>query len=541
MSDIHGTVLIVDDNLDLQEITAEWLEWRGHKVVRASNGREALQRLATHPIDLMLLDISMPIMDGYQVLQRLQESGDKNDVPVVVMSAIADMDSIVKCIELGAADYLTKPIKMPLFWARVNTLLENKLARDVERQLLRELRQLQKIDKVLNSSLNKHTVAQSILEASINTTNAIAGVIFGQTNQNIRYHICNGDTESHEAMDVAAHLLPELPAKFELSSGPIESGPRLSPITAHRVILPFYEHEQRRYYLILEKLEPFAEKSLSLLARITAHASLAFQNAQLFSELEAGNKAKQHLISYVAHELNTPLTALTTYNQLISQTLDGAKTPRLERYLSVMENATHRMTKMVAELTDIGRIESGKMAFKFDSHAVLPLLDEVVGMQQASFAARGHLFSMTVPDVLPTFWGDRDRLTQILTNLLSNASKYTPEDGQISLDVKPIEEDQKIFLQFAVQDNGIGIREEDRERIFKQFVRAKDERISDVKGLGLGLSITRIMIVKMGGRIWLESEVGRGSTFYFTIPANVKAEAYIHHTSALSPMQTNEL
>ena len=542
MSEMQGTILIVDDNLDLQEITADWLEWRGHQVVRANNGRQALEKLAQHTIDLMLLDISMPVMDGYQVLQQLRDRPLQSDVPIVVMSAIADMDSIVKCIELGAADYLTKPIKMPLFWARVNTLLENKRARDVERQLLLELKELQQIDRVLNASLNLNTVASSILEAAMNTTGAAAGLIFGRTPSSVRYHICAGDTTDAAALE----FIESLPETIDVAGTPpvtalLPDAPRLTSSTSHRTMLLLYENDSRQYYLVLEKAEAFADKGLSLLTRIAAHATLAFQNAQLYSELDLSNKAKQHVISFVAHELNTPLTALITYTQLISQSVNEFKTPRLERYLGVLDSSAKRMAKMVAELNDIARIESGKMVFRFDSHDAIALIDEVVAMQRSDFANHEHIFSMSVPKDLPRIWGDRDRIAQILTNLLSNACKYTPNGGQISLDVETVEIDEKPFLQVAVQDSGIGISDEDKTRIFKQFVRANDSRIDNVKGLGLGLSITRTMVIKQGGTIWVESEIGQGSTFYFTIPANIDADAYVHHTSALDVTRTAEL
>ncbi|MCB0005449.1 MAG: hybrid sensor histidine kinase/response regulator [Anaerolineales bacterium] len=541
MSEMQGTILIVDDNLDLQEITADWLEWRGHKVVRANNGRQALEKLEQHTVDLMLLDISMPVMDGYQVLQQLRDRPLQADVPIVVMSAIADMDSIVKCIELGAADYLTKPIKMPLFWARVNTLLENKRARDVERQLLLELKELQQIDRVLNASLNLNTVAASILEAAMNTTGAVAGLIFGRTPSALRYHVCAGDTNEEAALEVI-HSLDDIDDESaNLSSLPLADKPRLAVSAAHRTIMLLYENDSRKYYMVLERNEAFAEKGLSLLARIAAHATLAFQNAQLYSELDLSNKAKQHVISFVAHELNTPLTALITYIQLVSQTVEEHKTSRLERYLGVLDNSAQRMAKMVAELNDIARIESGKMVFKFDSHDAEALIDEVVALQRTDFASHEHLFSVSIPETLPRLWGDRDRVAQILTNLLSNACKYTPNGGQISLEVRAIESEGKPFLRFAVQDSGIGISDEDKTRIFKQFVRANDSRIDNVKGLGLGLSITRTMVVKQGGQIWVESEMGKGSTFYFTIPANVESEAYVRHTSALDFPQTAEL
>lgn len=174
----QSNVLVVDDNKDVRELLAARLERRGYVAKTAVNGRHALEVLQQTPIDLILLDIMMPEMNGYETLEKLQANPDWQHIPVVVLSALDDIHSVIKCVELGADDYLFKPIKGALLWARISASLEKKQLRDQEKARLTELAVLQQIDQDLNTNLDEVRVAQIILKWALQQTGASAG-LFG--------------------------------------------------------------------------------------------------------------------------------------------------------------------------------------------------------------------------------------------------------------------------------------------------------------------------------------------------------------------------
>ena len=168
-------ILVVDDDEFIRDLLTSWLEFRGYQVKCAKNGREALQlRQQTH-FDLILLDIKMPEMNGYEVLKQLR--ADNNTTPVVVMSALSDANSVVACIKLGAEDYLSKPIESELLWARITASLEKQHYQDMQQAWLEDLNLLEQIDQELNKTLDRTAVSELTLHWLSQKTNAIASLI----------------------------------------------------------------------------------------------------------------------------------------------------------------------------------------------------------------------------------------------------------------------------------------------------------------------------------------------------------------------------
>jgi signal transduction histidine kinase len=180
------------------------------------------------------------------------------------------------------------------------------------------------------------------------------------------------------------------------------------------------------------------------------------------------------------------------------------------------------MATLVSDLADVSRIEAGRLHLDFAPVVMREVVDEVVRSTQALADEKAHKIEFDMPEELPLVWGDRNRLSQILTNLASNAIKYTLEGGTITIRAR---QEQNIWdpegtpqvMHLQVIDSGIGIKPEDQAKIFQQYFRT-DEGKDTASGTGLGLNITRNLVEMMGGKIWFESEFGKGTTFQFTIP-----------------------
>ena len=194
-----------------------------------------------------------------------------------------------------------------------------------------------------------------------------------------------------------------------------------------------------------------------------------------------------------------------------------------QNFLGTVRSNILRMTTIVEDLADISRIESGNLRLDFNAVDIDNVMNEVNRAQRRDIEEKGQLLSVDIPTDLPAVWGDRVRLVQILINLVSNASKYTPDGGEINVYAEQIPnhwdpDGPSDVVLVTVQDTGIGITEQDQVKVFNKFFRSEDPKARQAPGTGLGLNITRNLIELQGGKIWFDSEYGKGTTFNFTIP-----------------------
>lgn len=248
---------------------------------------------------------------------------------------------------------------------------------------------------------------------------------------------------------------------------------------------------------------------------------LARQNLELAAanaELQRLDELKSMFVSIAAHELRTPLTLIRGYGEML---LDGDLGPLADTQrdcLEIIERSASRLLTITGELLDVTRIETGRIELVLKPIDLPTLVRALAAEFDPELEARSQRLTLRIPSGLPPALGDETRAAQIIGNLLSNASKFTPQQGGlITVDVALAEEAG--FLQVSVADNGVGISADDQAKLFSRFFRAASPQPTETKGAGLGLHITRALVELHGGRIWFESELGRGSTFHVTFPA----------------------
>jgi len=251
----------------------------------------------------------------------------------------------------------------------------------------------------------------------------------------------------------------------------------------------------------------------------SSNQNLAIANRDLEEanrKLKEIDKIKSDFISVVSHELRTPLTSIKAFAELIlmKPKMPGEKRSRL---LNIINNETDRLARLIGDVLDLTKIEAGKLSWRIIHLSIDDIImTSVTGIQ--SLADNKSLTIATqIQPSLPLLYGDRDRLIQVLTNILSNSIKFTPQGGKISINARY---DDRLRRQIivTVTDTGVGIRSSDLELIFEKFQRAGDVMTNNTEGTGLGLAITRQIIEYHGGTIWAESTLGKGSTFTFTLP-----------------------
>ncbi len=292
--------------------------------------------------------------------------------------------------------------------------------------------------------------------------------------------------------------------------------------------------------------KPFSTEDATCFQTLVQQVTLPLQSASLFQELKITNRKleklerlKSEFISIVSHELRTPLTAIKNAMDIILSGKAGEMTENIEKFVSMGKRNAIRLSGIINDLLDISKIEAGKMDFKFELIHIEPVI-EYVKNNLTEVAKEKNLTIKYVPsgeDV--EIYADSNRLEQVLTNLVSNAIKFTPDAGEIEITSKVVnarelqydncfEDDikklQGNYLQVCVEDHGIGIERKDLNHVFDKFAQIENSLSRKVGGSGLGLPIARQLMESHNGAIWCDSEINKGSRFYFVIPiANDKS------------------
>jgi hypothetical protein len=233
-------------------------------------------------------------------------------------------------------------------------------------------------------------------------------------------------------------------------------------------------------------------------------------------KLKEIDKVKSDFISIVSHELRTPLTSIKAFTELIL-IKPKMQAGRRDKLLGIINNETDRLARLITDILDLTKIEAGKLSWHIAKVSLNEIIQTSVAGIQSLADNKSIDIRQSIPDSLPVFLGDRDRLIQVITNILSNAIKFTPLQGKIT--IKAVLKDTPSHqIEVFVTDTGIGIPAADLGLVFEKFRRSGDVLTNNSQGTGLGLAITRQIIQYHGGSIWAESTLGQGSTFTFTLP-----------------------
>jgi signal transduction histidine kinase len=426
--------------------------------------------------------------------------------------------------------------------ARLFTMTDQALASRLD-----ELSTLQEIDRQLNTSLDIRRVLEVTLDWGLRVIDAKAGSIA----------LLNRDDNTLVLM--ATHNYTYVPQALPLDKGLAGQVARSGqpvlvndisqdhryiagcPDTQAQLSVPIKRENEVVGVINLEspRLNAFSILHLDSASRLADHAAIAVANAQLYAEVKRANDAKGRFVSEVAHELAQPVTAIKGFNDLMVKGMAGPVNDMQKQFLSTVQFNAERLNTLIKDLLDIGRIETGRLKMEIGAVAIGPIIEETIRSLQSQIDERQMTVELNVPAELPNVSADRARLIQILTNLVSNAYKYTPSGGSMTITVTQLKEIQPRnaprgnwtradlqqlkpnpvgYLACAVKDTGFGIAPEDQAKLFTQFFRSQNPAVREQRGTGLGLAITKSLIELQGGAIWVDSELEKGSTFSFSLP-----------------------
>ncbi|HUJ13832.1 MAG TPA: ATP-binding protein [Thermoanaerobaculia bacterium] len=308
---------------------------------------------------------------------------------------------------------------------------------------------------------------------------------------------------------------------------------------ASLLVLPLRTRREMLGALVIAANDPdhrMSDDKLPLAEVLAERAALAIENAKLYTEqVEARRKVedlsrlKDEFLSIASHELRTPVTSIKGYTQLAKTLIRERDLETSEEYLDIALDQIDRMSRLILELLDVSRIETGRLEIRRESIDWSTFVRELV--QRHHTAVSDRRFHLNIPDIHPAVTGDRDRLEQVLGNLLENAVKYSPDGSEIFVNVEV--RDGNVIT--SVCDRGIGIPPDEISQVFERFHRGRQVSSTNYGGLGLGLYITRQIVERHGGTIWVESKEGSGTTFHFSLPLS---EVAVHPSVQKQQEQT---
>jgi signal transduction histidine kinase len=265
----------------------------------------------------------------------------------------------------------------------------------------------------------------------------------------------------------------------------------------------------------------FRPEVVELLKTFATQSTLAIQNARLFREIEdksrqieAANRHKSEFLANMSHELRTPLNAIIGFSEVLGERMFGELNEKQAEYTEDILSSGRHLLSLINEILDLSKVEAGRMELKVATFDLPLAIDNARTFVRERAAKQGINLDVTVDERLGDFVGDERKIKQILLNLLSNAVKFTPEGGRIGINARQADGS----VEISVSDTGIGISPEDQAKIFEEFRQVGSDYAHKTEGTGLGLTLAKKFVELHGGKIWVESEVGKGSTFSFTLP-----------------------
>lgn len=412
---------------------------------------------------------------------------------------------------------------------------------------VKELEALELIDKELNKNLDLDNVAKITIRWAIANSGATSGLLGVVSEDRAHLHIIakygykdDDHPEGAEAdqwpLDrgivkrVMRTRRPELQPDVSIDPDYVPSlRGSLSQIT-----VPMLSGDEINAILVLETSR---EPRLNLLdldwvQRLAEHASIAIANAQLYAELTRANETKSEFVGFAAHELKNPLSSVKGYADLLRSGMSGEVSTQQRDFLGIIRANADRMQTIIDDLRDIARIDAGQLKIVPAPIDFRTVVTDTLQTYQRNLEEKRQTLINNVPENLPLIMADRMRLIQVMTNLISNANKYSPPESTITIGaaVENHHRDERNrpigpALHVYVRDTGIGMNEEDLQKIFRvRYFRSDNQKAKDQPGTGLGMMITQNLIRQHRGIIWVESKLGEGSTFNFVIPLAPEVE-----------------
>ncbi len=485
-----GTILVVDDEYGVRSGIRTILEMEGYDVDEAGDGAAALAQLEQRDFDVALLDYRLPDTDGLSLLQTMKAGGC--EAMVCMITAYANIDTAVAATRQGVDFFLPKPFTPDDLIGVVETLLRHRQARDEAERLRRENEA--NLMALAEEKSQTHSLVSSLRDAVL-VVNREGDVVLANRAMTDLLGKAEGDVLKR-------------PARELLGEGAL--APLCEPLAApakDRTVSQL-DIEEQSY---MASIVTFRADDGAARGRILTLSDI--------SEVRRLATEKSRFIRMMVHELRSPMGSVKGVLEVLE---DRSLGEELEPYLPMVARADARidgLTGMISDLLSLSRIEQAAGGEDAELVAVTPFVDEALDVQRETMTARGITCSLDMAAELPQVLIATDDLKLIVSNLVGNAVKYNRDGGAVTISGAVVSEGGGDWLRLDVADTGLGIKEENLERIFTEFFREKRDETREIEGNGLGLAIVKRLVEHAGGRLVASSAEGEGSTFSVLLPA----------------------
>jgi signal transduction histidine kinase len=354
-----------------------------------------------------------------------------------------------------------------------------------------------------------HRMGPELIEAIRQTRMRLAGTVFGRA------------AMTREAVQVSDILDEPAYPRFEILE---QAGFR------SLLVVPLLREERIIGALAVRRRAPgqFPREAVDLLKTFATQSALAIQNARLFRELEAksreleaASRHKSEFLANMSHELRTPLNAIIGFSEVLQERMFGALNEKQTEYIQDIIGSGRHLLSLINDILDLSKVEAGRLELDLASFSLPVTVENALTLVRERATRHGITLEPAVDARVGDIVADERKVRQILLNLLSNAVKFTPEGGRVGVAATAADG----VVTISVSDTGVGIAPEDQAAIFEEFRQVGSDDARKHEGTGLGLTLARKFVELHGGRIWVHSEVGRGSTFTFTLPVRLERTA----------------
>ncbi|MBF0428222.1 MAG: response regulator [Magnetococcales bacterium] len=530
-------ILVVDDEpVNIEVLNAVLQD--DYNVLFATNGLDALQIAATHRPDLILLDIMLPEMDGREVLSRLQADVNLCDIPVIFVTAMSGEGEEAAGLELGAVDYMTKPINPAVVHLRVKNQLELKQHRTRLEEIVkvRTAELIHARDEAREQEELLWTVFASSLDVFIMIDeqgkvlefNPAAEKLFGFTRSQVIGQEVVDFIVPPEWREAHRQALVRFKKQFDTGEWtPIRRRVTFDGLRADGKLVDL----EIAISSIVSQGRPIYT---AFMRDITSYKQVMLSLNAALGTAEDSFRAKDLFLANMSHEIRTPMNGVLG---MIDLALGVELSDKARNFLSQAKSSSHILLRVINDILDYSKMEAGRLIMESVDFYLGDVLEDAINLfRQVAIDKDLELVVSAPPQSIGVLVGDRLRIQQVLVNLVGNAVKFT-RAGDICLKAVLVEQtEEMVRIEFSIKDTGIGISDEQVSLLFTPFVQADSSVTRKFGGTGLGLTICKRLVEMMGGKIWVNSTPGKGSRFSFTVVLGRN-----HQTVPYSPIVPEDL
>jgi two-component system CheB/CheR fusion protein len=561
------TILVVEDSPTQAEQLKYFLEEEGYRIISASDGKQALLLLKTAKPILIISDIVMPEMDGYELCRTIKADEKLKDIPVILLTAMTESEDVIMALQCGASTFVTKPcdaisLVTTIKYLFANQKLGSRLTGGHEMEVLLHGRKftlnpsnsqmlnflistyetaveqghklsqsyitLQELNDQLEQKIEERTRELTTAESIINTVREplivldqdlrvvtvsrsfyeVFKVKSEETVGQLIYDLGNKQWDIPKLRELLETILPQKATfdNYEVEHTFATIGRRIMLLNARQI-----QKVLGKQRVILLAIEDITERKETENVMGKAHEELE----ALATELKRAAQVKTEFLANMSHELRTPLNSINGFSEVLYDETFGPLNVKQKQYVNNVLTSGKHLLLLINQILDMAKIEAGKVKLTLSSLPMKSLLNEISLLVADMVSKKKIEMVLEIAEDMPNIEADELKVREIIYNLLSNAVKYTPEGGKIGIRAEKADSE----IEVVVWDTGVGIASENMEKIFEGFFRVDTPYSRVIEGTGLGLPLSKKLVELHGGKLSVESEgLDRGTMVRFTLP-----------------------